>query len=214
MALHPRPEEVTPTDVHLVITPSPRGQDLYGWIALPSTASCREARRAARELRRSAQGPRLEAACLAELVLGDPARRRDYDALRARAAAAGVPMPVIGPAIAATPLGPSVEVQLRRELGVLTAWLHRVFVVVLKVLIASVLVLAGIGLIVYFMPPPRSKYEPIKIPHFDYRPVDFTIPEYVPPKLELEPIHIDPDVYRFDPPAPPPAKKPSRKKRR
>jgi len=208
MALHPRADEVTPTDVHLVITPTARGQDLYTAIALPSNVSCRDARRAARDMRRSAQGPRLEGACLAEVVLGEPAHRQAYDELRARAAAAGVPLPMIGASMPASTLPPPARVRFRKwaivqapkvrdELDKALTVTGRFTIGLIKALLAIALfVLAAYLLARYGGTGGRTRYDPP--PRYEYRPpvIDFKIPEYQVPKFEMPEIKVP----RFDPP--------------
>jgi hypothetical protein len=215
MALHPSADEVTPTDVHLVITPTARGQDLYAAIALPATVSCAVARRGARDMRRSAQGPRLEAACVAEVVLGDPAHRKTYDELRARAAAAGLPLPTIGAAMPAVGLPPPLRARMRiwgrDQLPRVTSELNKAFeitgrglLLIFKITVIAALVILGIVCIARYAPPPRTKH--YEVPEYHFTPIPeyrFEPPvwNYEPPKFEIPEIEV-PDIdLTPDPPA-------------
>jgi len=198
------------SDAHLVITPTGRGQDLYAAIALPATASTAEARRAARDMRRSATGDRLQEACVAEVVLGDAQHRQVYDDLRTRAAAAGVPLPGIGIAMPGVPLPPPPRVRARRwildngpkfldTVGNAATITGRGVIAILKLtLVVALIIIAIIALAKLGAPGRhRERYEIPKIPEYRYRytppPIDFeyTVPDYKLPKLDV-PIYTPP----------------------
>ena len=91
--------------------------DLYESLGVPVTITSRSVRRLARSLRRDLDSPLLDAACLAEHVLGDPALRAEYDDIVARLRAANLPIPQIGRAIVAAPLPPRWTTRAGRAIG-------------------------------------------------------------------------------------------------
>ncbi len=193
------------SDAHLVITPTGRGQDLYAAIALPATASTGEARRAARDMRRSASGDRLREACVAEVVLGDAAHRQVYDDLRARAAAAGLPLPAIAIVMPGVPLPPPPRVRARRwildqgpklvgAVGNAATITGRGLLTILKIAAIAALVILALVCVAKYAPPPkqnRYEYTPPRIPEYHYTPppLDFkyTVPDYKLPRIDVTP---------------------------
>src|SRR4051812_37360047 len=81
----------------------PPHKTLYEVLVVPPTTSSREIRKIARALRCNLPNlSDLDDVCLAEQVLGHRAQRAEYDALLARAGAARLTLPQIGPAIEGT----------------------------------------------------------------------------------------------------------------
>lgn len=81
----------------------PPHKTLYEVLVVPPTTSSRQIRKIARALRRNLPNlSDLDDVCLAEQVLGRSELRAEYDALLARAGAAKLTLPQIGPAIEGT----------------------------------------------------------------------------------------------------------------
>lgn len=174
-----------------------RSETLYDALGAPPDAPGGQLRKLAHALRRDplthdSDVPRV---CLAEEVLVEPTLRAEYDALLARAAAANIPLPHIGPACEGSRLGPSAATRI----GASLRGLGQVFKGVLMV---SLAIGALVAVAILLGNAKSSRYTPTKIeiprfapPVIDYAKLieSYPIKPVEVPKLELdlEPLKLD-----------------------
>lgn len=155
---------------------TPPASDLYESLGVPATITSRRVRRLARSLRREPDCPLLDAACVAEHVLGDPALRAEYDDVVARLRAANLPVPQIGRAIVVAPLPPRWGAGVGRAIGGAAASAASAGATAAMALGKVVLPLGFIGMVCAGILSPTHK---TTSPSYEYKP-----PAYAPPVLQ------------------------------
>jgi hypothetical protein len=156
---------------------TPRPSDLYESLGVPATITSRRVRRLARTLRREPDCPLLDAACVAEHVLGDSKLRAEYDDVVARLRAANLPVPQIGRAIVVAPLPPRRGARVGRAIGGAAASAASAGATAAMVLGKVVLPLGFIGMVCAGILSPSHK---TTSPSYEYKPPAYTPPVFQP----------------------------------
>ena len=194
-----------------LVLPADRTHDLYETLGVQPTITSRRVRLIARGMRRAlTDGPGLDAACVAEQVLGHAALRAEYDSIVKRLRDANVPVPAIGTAVVVAPLPAPWPRRAVRGLGHAAARAGEALARAIARLARGLFELAKIflGLAVfawlatrcpssrsskYVPPPPLYTPPPYKPPPL------FTPQPYILPRLDPAPITVpkleDPSKY-------------------